>query len=222
MSQYYTRPEKFPPAIKYLISINVVVWLAQLYFDHNFPPVLTVDGPIGFLTAKLALWPIGDGFKPLQLITHMFTHAAEGSQMYFHILFNMFTLWMFGRILENVWGTKRFLIFYFICGIGAAILHLAVQYYSGQGSIAVGASGAVMGVMVAFAMLFPNTELYIMFIPIPIKAKWAILGLIAIDLFGGVYQASGDGIAHYAHLGGAITGFILLKLWNKTNRKTLY
>lgn len=119
-------------------------------------------------------------------------------------------------------GHQKIPDFYFICGIGAAILHLAVQYYSGQGSIAVGASGAVMGVLVAFAMLFPNTELYIMFIPIPIKAKWAILGLIAIDLFGGVYQASGDGIAHYAHLGGAITGFILLKLWNKINRKTLY
>lgn len=224
MSSYFTRPpEKFPPAIKYLIAINVVIWLAQVIFDKKYPMTITSDGSlVGFLTGKLALWPIGNGFKPYQLLTHMFSHSASGSQMFFHILFNMFTLWMFGRILENVWGTKRFLIFYFICGLGAAVLHLAVQYYSGANSIAVGASGAVMGVLVAFAMTFPNTELYIMFIPVPVKAKWAITGLILIDLFFGLYGASGDNIAHYAHLGGALTGFILLKIWNKTNRSNFY
>ncbi|MBZ4189539.1 rhomboid family intramembrane serine protease [Niabella beijingensis] len=224
MSSYFTRPaEKFPPAIKYLIAINVVVWVAQLLFDAKYPPILTPDGsPVAFLTGKLALWPIGDGFQPYQLITHMFAHAASGPNKFFHILFNMFTLWMFGRILENVWGTKRFLIFYFICGLGAAALHLAVQYYTHSGSFAVGASGAVMGVLVAFAMTFPNTELYIMFIPVPVKAKWAITGLILIDLFFGLYGASGDNIAHYAHLGGAVTGFILLKIRNKTNRRNFY
>ena len=92
----------------------------------------------------------------------------------------------------------------------------------GGDSLAVGASGAVFGILVAFAMTFPNTELYIMFIPVPIKAKWAVLGLVAIDLFGGVSNFSGDNIAHFAHLGGAITGFILLKVWNKNNRRTLY
>ncbi|MCF3110754.1 rhomboid family intramembrane serine protease [Niabella sp. CC-SYL272] len=227
MSSYFTRPaEKFPPAIKYLIAINVVVWVAQLIFDNKYgQSVIMIGGAmdsVGFLTGKLGLWPIGEGFKPYQLITHMFAHAASGSQMFFHILFNMFTLWMFGRILENVWGSKRFLIFYFICGLGSAALHLAVQYYTNTGSMAVGASGAVMGVLVAFAMTFPNTELYIMFIPVPVKAKWAITGLIAIDLFFGLYSASGDTIAHYAHLGGAITGFILLKIWNKTNRRNFY
>lgn len=192
--------------------INVLVWVAQILYDSRFD-----------LTSKIGLWPIGwPEFKPWQIITHMFAHAASGPSMFFHILFNMFTLWMFGRILENVWGTKRFAIFYLISGLGAAALHLFVQYITGSGDVAIGASGAVFGVLVAFAMTFPNTELYIMFIPVPIKAKWAILGLILLDLFGGLFQATGDNIAHYAHLGGAITGFILLKFWNKTNRKTLY
>jgi len=154
----------------------------------------------------------------------------------------MFALWMFGRVLENVWGGKRFLIFYIACGLGAAALHLGIQYFRceqlldafeannialvkerlGAVAPALGASGAVMGVMAAFAYLFPNTELYIMFLPIPIKAKWAILGMVAIDLFGGVAQVSGDNIAHFAHLGGAITGFVIVLFWNKTNRRTLY
>lgn len=214
MNQFYTRPsEKFPPAVKNLIAVNVVVWVAQLLFDERFG-----------LTAKLGLWPIGNPyFKPWQIVTHMFAHAASGPSMFLHILFNMFTLWMFGRILENVWGSKRFLIFYMICGLGAAAAHLGMQYYmGGADDVAVGASGAVFGVLVAFAMTFPNTELYLMFIPVPIKAKWAVIGLIALDLFGGVSQVSGDNIAHFAHLGGALTGFILLKVWNKNNRTTLY
>lgn len=211
MSYYNTRPaEKFPPAVRTLIMINVLVWVAQILFKQYG------------LTEKLALHPIGDGFQPYQIITHMFAHAADGPQMFFHILFNMFTLWMFGRILENVWGSKRFAIFYLICGLGAAALHLIMEKINGGNDMAVGASGAVFGVLVAFAMTFPNTELYIMFIPVPIKAKWAITGLIAIDLFFGLYRATGDNIAHYAHIGGAITGFIMVKVWNKTNRKTLY
>ncbi|MEE6185662.1 MULTISPECIES: rhomboid family intramembrane serine protease [Chitinophagaceae] len=213
MSDFYYRPaEKFPPAIKNLIAINVVVWLAQVLFDSRFN-----------LTDRIGLWPVNSPFfHAWQIVTHMFAHAASGPYMFFHILFNMFTLWMFGRVLENLWGSKRFLIFYLLCGLGAAVTHLAMQYFMGAHDVAVGASGAVFGVLVAFAMTFPNTELYIMFIPVPIKAKWAILGLVAIDLFGGISQVSGDNIAHFAHLGGAITGFILLKIWNKTNRRTLY
>jgi rhomboid-like protein len=155
----------------------------------------------------------------------------------------MFTLWMFGRILENVWGSKRFLLFYLVSGIGAAACHLIVQYFRceellnalqtnpadpriaslvGAVAPAVGASGAIMGVLAAFGYLFPNTELYIMFIPIPVKAKWAVIGLAAIDLFGGVAKFSGDNIAHFAHLGGALTGFILVLIWNKRNRKRFY
>lgn len=218
MSFNYRPAEKFPPAVKNLIMINVLVWVAQLIFDNRMEPVSVGFGYEGGFTSKIALWPAGsENFRPWQLVTHMFAHAASGRYMFFHILFNMFALWMFGRILENVWGSKRFLIFYMICGLGAGVAQLCTN-----SGMAVGASGAVFGILVAFAMTFPNTELYLMFLPIPIKAKWAVLGLVAIDLFGGVYQVQGDSIAHFAHLGGALTGFILLKIWNKRNRKTLY
>lgn len=179
-------------------------------------------------------------FQPYQIATHLFSHAPP--PMLYHILFNMFALWMFGKILENVWGGKRFLFFYLACGLGAAALHLAIQYFRceqllqdfanndisavkahlGAAAPALGASGAIMGVMAAFAYTFPNTELYIMLIPVPVKAKWAILGMAAIDLFGGVASISGDNIAHFAHLGGALMGFIIVLIWNKTNRRTLY
>ncbi len=229
----YVRPNNFPPVVKNLIIINVLIWVAQLIFDKQFD-----------LTSKLGMWPVQSShFQPYQLFTHMFAHSPA---LFGHILFNMFGLWMFGRVLENVWGPKRFLFFYLACGVGAALTHLCVQYfqyepvaelirqaqqageyevaayYANMPTYVVGASGAVMGILAGFALLFPNTELYIMLIPIPIKAKWAILGLIALDLFGGIYQAEGDNIAHYAHLGGALTGFIIVLIWNKTNRKTLY
>jgi membrane associated rhomboid family serine protease len=229
----FTRNDSFPPVIKNIIIINALVYVAQLMLDRQFD-----------LTAKLGMWPIqSEHFKPYQVFTHMFTHSP---QIFFHILFNMLTLWMFGRILENVWGSKRFLTFYLACGVGSALAHMTVayfqyqeiaegiRYYQSLGQIdmanalrdmpvyVVGASGAVMGVMVAFAYLFPNTELYMMFLPIPIKAKWAILGFLAIDLFGGVNPSAGDNVAHFAHLGGALTGFIIVLIWNKTNRRTLY
>jgi membrane associated rhomboid family serine protease len=229
----FTRPDNFPPIVKNLIIINVIVYVAQLMLQKDFQ-----------LTSKIGLWPVeSPHFQPYQFFTHMFAHSPGSI---FHILFNMFNLWMFGKILENVWGAKRFLIFYLSCGIGAAVLHLIVGYFEfreivnavaqlqqeGQTELAaellnlpvyaVGASGAVMGIFVAFGYLFPNTELMIMPIPVPIKAKWLMIGLVAIDLFGGVYKVQGDNIAHFAHLGGAITGFILVFIWNKTNRKTLY
>lgn len=202
----YTRPDSFPPIVKNLIIINVLVFVAGMFLEGQ------ID-----LQDKFALKPVGYGFEPYQLATHMFTHANV-----MHILFNMFGLWMFGKVLENVWGPKRFLLFYFICGVGAAVAHLAVQYFTGGFSAAVGASGAVMGILAAFAYLFPNTELYIMLIPIPIKAKWAVLGMVLYDLVGGVGQVSGDNIAHFAHLGGAATGFILVLIWNKSNRRRFY
>jgi len=241
----YARPDNFPPIIKNLIIINVLVYVAQLLLQEQFQ-----------LTSKLALWPIlpgnleyyvtrasgGDffvGFEPYQIATHFFTHALNNP---FHLVFNMMGLWVFGRTLENVLGPKRFLFLYLAAGVGAAALHLAVQYfraepllnafqqfdqdsiyrYQGALSSAVGASGAVMGVMAASAFLFPNTEYMMMMMPFPIKAKWLVLGWVAIDLFGGVAKVEGDNIAHFAHLGGAITGFIIVFIWNKTNRKTLY
>jgi len=231
MSEFrYYRPNAFPPITKNLIIINVLVWIAQNILDKQMN-----------LTGRLALYPVQSvNFEPYQIATHMFTHAPLPA--IYHILFNMFALWMFGRVLENVWGPKKFLFFYLVCGVGAAALHLGIQYYRWeqaealftQGYVeeavkriqsigpAVGASGAIMGIFAAFAYLFPNTELFIMFIPVPIKAKWAVIGLAAIDLFGGVANISGDNIAHFAHLGGALTGFILVLIWNKTNRKTFY
>ena len=216
MSDYrYTRPDRFPPIVKNLLIINILVWIAQLIYDKQWG-----------LTPKIGLWPIDSPlFEPYQLATHMFAHAsydARGSIVFFHILFNMFALFMFGRVLENVWGAKRFLMFYLACGLGAAITHLAMQEIMGGYSIAVGASGAIMGVFVAFAYLFPNTELMLIPIPFPIKAKWLCIGYILLDLFGGFGQVSGDNIAHFAHLGGALTGFLIVLFWNKTNRRTLY
>jgi membrane associated rhomboid family serine protease len=210
----YFRQDNFPPVVKWLIIVNVAVFVLQKIMD---PPGAAFDPSLG-LTPKLALWPIGTPyFQPYQIITHLFTHGSIG-----HIFFNMFALWMFGKILENVWGSKRFLNFYLISGIGAAAVHLAVQYFTGGFSMAIGASGAIMGVLVAFAYLFPNTELFILFIPFPIKAKWAVIGYVAIDLFGGIANFSGDNVAHFAHLGGALTGFIIVLLWNKNNRRRFY
>lgn len=233
MSFRYTRPDALPPIVKNLIFINALFFLATEFLFRDI-------GDHG-LQGIFGLWPIKhENFRPYQIFTHMFTHAGLT-----HILFNMFSLWMFGRTLENIWGPKKFLLFYLVCGIGSAIAHMTVAYFqyepiaeaielaraAGQteyveqlqslGTYAVGASGAVMGVLVGFAYLFPNTELLLLFPPIPIKAKWLILILVAFDLFGGLGRTS-DGIAHWAHLGGAAMGFILVFIWNKTNKKTFY
>jgi membrane associated rhomboid family serine protease len=170
----------------------------------------------------------------------MFLHGS-----FMHILFNMIALWMFGGILENYWGAKRFLNFYLICGIGAAIvqilmipwettrslqgladipaeymqdaIHQAIDQYS-----MIGASGAIMGVMAAFAYLFPNTELYIFLIPMPVKAKYVIPVYVLIDLFGGFSRQPGDNVGHFAHLGGALVGILIVIFMNRTNRRNFY
>lgn len=194
------------PVVKALLFINIGVWIMQLVLDRS----------IG-ITPYLALWPLGTPeFSSYQMLTHMFAHAAYGAGgriSFTHILFNMFALYMFGKELESVWGSKRFLAFYMMCGVGAAVVHLLVQQATGGYSYAIGASGAVMGIFAGFAFLFPNTPLYFIFVPIPIKAKWAMLGLMALDIFGGV--AGRDNIAHFAHLGGAITGIIMVWIWNQ-------
>jgi membrane associated rhomboid family serine protease len=211
MSEFrYTRPNSFPPVVKNLIILNVLAWIAQLALDSQYQ-----------LTMRGALWPVNTPlFEPYQVFTHMFLHAPSLG-MFFHILFNMFALFMFGRVLENVWGPKKFLFFYLACGVGAAAVHLLMQYLLGGVAPAVGASGAVMGILAAFAYLFPNTQLIIIPIPVPVKAKWVVLGYVLIDLFGGIGMITDD-VAHFAHLGGALTGFIIVLVWNKTNRKTLY
>jgi rhomboid-like protein len=245
MSEFkFQRPDNFPPIVKNLIIINVLIFVAQLTLGSQLQ-----------ITQRISLYPIMpqqlqdilmrsgfykdfEKFQPYQIATHMFAHSP---QLIFHIIFNMLALWMFGKILENEWGSKRFLLFYLICGVGAAICHLTIQYFRcesllqvitanpdnpqissmlGAAAPALGASGAVMGIFAAFAYLHPNSTLFIMPIPFPVKAKWAVLGLMAIDLFGGI--AGSDNIAHFAHLGGALTGFIIVLIWNKTNRKTFY
>ena len=208
MNDYrYARPNNFPPVVKSLIIINVLVLLAQITIGRQYD-----------LTNHIVLYPFTDpDFRVYQVITHMFAHAPNN---YFHILFNMFALYMFGRILEDSWGPKRFLNFYLLCGIGAAVFHLMVEYFQGGTAAALGASGAVMGVAVGFAYQYPNTNLYLMFIPIPIKAKWAITAYVVYDIVFGI--AGGDNIAHFAHIGGAITGFILAIIWNKSDKKRFY
>jgi membrane associated rhomboid family serine protease len=158
----------------------------------------------------------------------------------------MFALWMFGSTVEDVWGGKRFLIFYLICGVGAALFQMGIMAIemnvllskANAGSISkeeflayggdiynmtvVGASGAINGVMVAFAYLFPNAPMFIFFIPVPVKAKYIVIGYFLIDLFGGINPRSGDNVAHFAHIGGAIIGLILVMTMNKSNRRTFY
>jgi membrane associated rhomboid family serine protease len=202
-----------PPVIKNLLIINGLVWLAQIVFGKQGI----------FLEEFGALWSIGSGnFRIWQLVSYMFMHQAldvQGGIVFAHILFNMFALWMFGTILENVWGSKRFLTFYMICGVFAGLTQLIMQAEFGY---AVGASGAIMGVMAGFVYLFPNTPLFIMFIPIPIKAKYVIPGFMLLDLFGSFAPQQGDNVAHWAHLGGALAGLILVIYWNRKNRRNFY
>ncbi len=197
------RFQRTTPVVLNLIIINALVYLIQFVFD----------GPDEKISREIALFPYhSEQFKPYQLVTHMFAHGG-----FFHLLFNMFVLWMFGSMLERIWGAKRFLIFYFVCGLAAGLTHLAFENVP-----AVGASGAIMGLFAAFAYLFPNTELIIFPIPVPVKAKYAVAIMAAFDLFGGVYPAAGGNIAHFAHLGGLVMGFILVLIWNKTDKKTFY
>ncbi|MBK8486416.1 MAG: rhomboid family intramembrane serine protease [Chitinophagales bacterium] len=220
-----------PPVIKNLLIINGLVFLATLTFPS--------------LIEKLAMYyPTSPEFQPYQIITHLFTHGSFG-----HVFFNMFALWMFGAVLENVWGGKRFLIYYFITGIGATLLYTgvhAIQLYQITGSISpdilkegyiignysesnlstlraifsplVGASGAVYGVLLAYGMLFPNTLIYIYFL-LPLKAKYLVMILTAIELYMGFINNPADNVAHFAHLGGMLVGFVLIKYWQKSKTK---
>ncbi len=231
-----------PPIVKNLLIINILFFAATYVFQGRGIELARILG---------AYYVDSPNFKIWQPITYMFMHGG-----FTHILFNMFALYMFGGVLESRWGSKRFLNFYLITGLGALALQWAVQAFEvyqvtgspinngaipleslaegmfnpavfseTQASILhgvyftpmVGASGAIFGLLVAFGMLFPNTELYIMFIPVPVKAKYIIPVYIVIELFLGVASFQGDSVAHYAHLGGALLGFILVKLWKDKN-----
>ena len=213
------------PAILNLIIINVLVFVAQITFGG-----LTGESKVSDLFALHHYRSDEFGFQ--QIITHMFMHGS-----FMHLFFNMFALYTFGAMIEKMWGAKRFLIFYFICGIGAALVQLASYAYNYRMldtmvmsydqviqyqeilrlNATVGASGAIMGVVAAFGYLFQNTEMMIIPIPIPIKAKWAVLGIIAIDVFSGIAGRPGDNVAHFAHIGGALTGFLIVYFQSRKN-----
>jgi membrane associated rhomboid family serine protease len=232
-----------PPVVKNIIIVNVIM-LAGTYLAQSFAGV--------DLIGKLALYfPKSELFRPYQIVSHMFMHAD-----FWHLFFNMYALFIFGQVLENVWGPKRFFIYYMICGLGAAFTHETVIYFEynklmgiipadqlqevfdngyrilmdktpEMGSLqsilltpTVGASGAVFGVLLAFGVLFPNTQLMLIFPPIPIKAKYFVLIYGAIELYFAFAQP-GSNIAHAAHLGGMLFGYILIRYWRKTT-KTLY
>lgn len=227
-----------PVAVRNIIIVNVLVMLVALMRES-------------FMVEKFALWfPASPYFEWWQPVTHLFMHGSI-----LHLFFNMYTLYIFGCVLERVWGAKKFLIFYFVTGLGAALVHMGVQWweYSNaleavgltsaeaselSGDIAtsiemgakyiptwsltlfiptVGASGAIYGVLMGYAMLYPDSIMRLIFPPIAMKAKWFVLIFAGLELLLGM-SASGTGIAHFAHLGGLIFGFILIMYWKKTRQ----
>lgn len=235
---------RMPPATKNIIIINVLIWLVEV----------CIPGFQTTLLNRLGLHFFGSSlFNPAQIVTYAFLHDPHNI---LHLLFNMFTLWMFGRTLEMVWGTRRFLFFYMVCAVGAAIIQEAVWTLSWQTDyisalaaqngmtvphtremvmaaianhdsslienmemykrmlLTVGASGAIFGLLLGFAFVFPNLPLYIFFIPVPVKAKYMVIGYAVLEFFLG---ASGrvDTVAHFAHLGGMLFGLVILLYWKK-------
>jgi membrane associated rhomboid family serine protease len=193
----------FPPVIKNLLIINVAVFFVQMLASN-----LKLGGePLGYLLNWwFALNPLGEGynFQIWQLISYQFMHAN-----FTHIFFNMFILWMFGMEVENIWGSKKFLYFYLICGISAGLAQLFISPLFSIPAITIGASGAIFGVMIAFAMLFPDRYIFLYFL-IPIKAKYLIGFLFVLEIFW--IGDAGSNVAHLAHLGGAVAGFIFILL----------
>ena len=209
---------------KNLLVINILAFMATWVLKNSGVDLNALLG-LHFFKAS--------DFRVYQFVTYMFLHGG-----FTHILFNMFALWMFGSVIERVWGPKKFLFYYIVCGVGAGIVQELVQYgsYVYQGLAAyqyvnmggeqismdsyinlwttIGASGAVYGILLAFGMIFPNERLFIIPFPFPIKAKWLIVGYIAIELFSAM-SGPGDGVAHMAHLGGMLFGFLLIRYWQK-------
>ena len=231
---------KITETVKILLIINVIFFVGSYFL-----------GDIAYV--YFAMWfPENENFRIWQILTHMFMHGG-----FTHILFNMYALYAFGSAVENVWGQKRFLFFYFSAGLGAVALQVGLNYLSYNSGIQdlvdlgaspeqindffslagndvkeewytlwgnqnipmVGASGAIYGLLVAFGIYYSNTELMLMFLPVPIKAKYFIPGMIALDLFFGI-SGTKTGIAHWAHIGGALIGFIIAWYWKKNNMNT--
>lgn len=247
MNAYTPRRLNIPPVTLNLIIINTLIWLVEFLFPHFAANTLYRFGALHYFGAS--------EFNPAQLVTYMFMHDSRN---FIHLFFNMFTLFMFGPILERTWGQKRFLFFYMVCGIGAALVQEAVwgmtwehEYISDMARlngltydhmeqainaaianhdmdiinnialmknsmITIGASGAIFGLLLGFAFVFPNMPLYLFFIPIPIKAKWMVVGYGVLEFFLGVN--GGGTVAHFAHLGGMLFGLIILLIWKKQGK----
>lgn len=227
-----------PVAVRNIIIVNIVIFIATLFKE-------------AMMVEKFALWfPLSPFFEWWQPATHLFMHGG-----FFHLFFNMYTLFIFGSVLERVWGPKKFLIFYFVTGLGAAAVHMAVQWYeytsalqaiglsADEASFAasgiadhlregatfvpkwsvvlftptVGASGAIYGVLMGYAMLYPNSLMRLIFPPVTLKAKWFVLIFAGLELLLGM-SLPGSSIAHFAHLGGLIFGFFLILYWKKTRQ----
>jgi len=197
------------------ISIGIIVVCVVIFLLQNISPQSSL-GPLVLNTLNnMALWPLASdnpqpwhlSFYPWQLITYGFLHGGFN-----HLFFNMFALWMFGLPIERMWGSRRFVEFYFICILGAGLVQLLVQYISGEHYPTIGASGAVFGLLLAFGVTWPNTKLFLIFFPVPIKAKWFVLIYGAAELIFGVTGAMPQ-VAHYAHLGGLFFGAGLLWRW---------
>ena len=191
MNQQLTLPQVTPIPI----SIGIIVVCIAVFLLHN-------------ISAQLALWPLySNYFQPWQLISYAFLHGSFN-----HLFFNMFALWMFGLPVEKLWGSRKFVEYYVICVIGAGLVQLVVQYISGNVYPTIGASGAVFGLLLAYGVTWPNAKLFLIFFPVPIKAKWFVLIYGGVELIFGVTGAMPQ-VAHYAHLGGLFFGAGLLWRW---------
>ena len=206
-----------PTVTKNLIIINVIIFIATLVNQE-------------FMIGTFALfYPTSPYFRWWQVVTHMFMHGG-----FWHIFFNMYTLFIFGVVVERIIGSKKFMVFYFVCGFGAAALHMGVQYLQMQSFLAsesqtalqsivalkstptVGASGAIYGVLMGYAMLFPQSKMTLLFPPVTLSAKWMVVIFAVIELFTGVVGFT-DGVAHFAHLGGMLIGWLMIKWWRRRN-----
>jgi membrane associated rhomboid family serine protease len=217
-----------PPVTKNLIIINVLFFLGIIVAEQRYGVDLNNLLGLHFFLA--------DKFNPAQLFTYMFMHGGWS-----HLFFNMFAVWMFGCMLEQVWGSKRFLFYYILCGVGAGLVQEVVQlvHYETVLSaydnvdiggqvvpmadylnlmVTVGASGAVYAILLAFGISFPNQKMFIIPIPVPIKAKYFVIGYAVLELYLGLSNNASDNVAHFAHLGGMIFGFILIMYWRKKNK----
>ena len=215
-----------PVVTKNLLLVNIIAFVATWILQLRGLDLNDLLGLHFFMAAD---------FQVCQLLTYMFLHSG-----FTHILFNMFALWMFGVVIENVWGPKKFLFYYISCGVGAGIMQEIAQFFSfyftisaqdptvGFGELfaighqlstqlngwtTIGASGAVYAILLAFGMIFPNERIFIFPLPIPIKAKWFVMFYVAIDLFSAM-SSSGDNVAHMAHLGGMLFGYLMIRYWN--------